>query len=88
MESLLDRITRMDEECRMCADDDEEECIAVSPDDAYECTRPKGHGGMHIACGVYTHCVASWSQEGADFVSCTSIDEVESLFNQLHLEAV
>ncbi len=34
-------------------------CIEVSPQ-GFGCTREKGHGGKHVACGLQEHRIGKW----------------------------
>lgn len=34
--------------------------------DEYTCTREKGHGGPHVACGLYKHAVKAWENSGGE----------------------
>uniref|UniRef100_A0A6H2A6E3 Uncharacterized protein n=1 Tax=viral metagenome TaxID=1070528 RepID=A0A6H2A6E3_9ZZZZ len=48
------------DDCEFCADydwcDDYEETMG------WGCTRPKGHEGAHVACGITYHEIHTWPQ--------------------------
>jgi hypothetical protein len=48
--------------CKYCANDPLVElCGQVHPSTMkYGCTRPVGHTGFHVACGVSSHMIARW----------------------------
>lgn len=59
-------------DCPLCRDHTAELCHAQAldgEDRVVVCTRPKGHGGKHTACGVNTgsHPLWAWGEDLAVF---------------------
>lgn len=40
----------------------EECCNHEMPGGPFVCTKPKGHVGSHVACGIWDHFIAGWEQ--------------------------
>lgn len=46
--------------CEFCKEVSQGCCSAKSPKDYYRCTRPLGHTGPHVACGIQNHRLDTW----------------------------
>lgn len=51
-------IERKVKECGKCTRHDT--CNAMSK--GWGCTRPKGHDGPHVACGIINHSIHTWHE--------------------------
>jgi hypothetical protein len=57
----------MSEPCEHCHFSDGTEVIYICGADSQTgliCTKPKGHRGPHVACGVKYHAIETWDNEG------------------------
>lgn len=53
-------------DCDYCVEPPDQACCALCPDaPGYECTRPFGHAGDHIACTIEEHAIAQWPRRHA-----------------------
>ena len=53
--------------CKWCDDvdpDEGTECLDQLGVGMMGCTRPKGHDGPHVACGIIHHAICAWDDNG------------------------
>lgn len=60
MEEIDRLINEAIADCPMCVESMRDRTMCLSAYDGYQCTRKRGHEGMHCACGGMRHPMVQW----------------------------